>query len=625
VIFSRSTDENGHTTTEAGPAARQTSIQEVAEPPSTDAERQAVTIPALDLDVHLNSAAHQIAVRAQINARNDGKEPLTRIPLQISSSLKWEQIRVSGKSVAFTVATLNSDTDHTGQLHEAAVGLAQPLAPGASVQLDVAYSGEIALSSQRLIAIGTPVAVALHSDWDQISTSFIGLRGFGNVVWYPVSTTPAILGDGARVFDEIGHHKLRNSGARFSARLTVEFPHGQPPTVAVLNGHPAALSVGDARGLDQDVPGIATASISDATLGFETPSLFIAVRKAHASSNVAAWTTPDNEVAVRAWLDAAAAVTPFTVQWLGQHSGVQLTLLDLPDPDDTPYETGGLLAASLHEVPAERLNRVLAHALAHAYTQSAGPSPGWLNEGLATFIESAWLERHGGRDQALGMLEADRSALALLEPASPGTSAGQPLSVATEPVYYRTKGAYVFWMLRDLTSDDALAAALQAYTGASPDQGRQAIKDQALASGALLQKLLRQAGATRDLGWFFADWIDADRGLPDLSIQGVFPNPAQSGTYLVAVNVANSGYAAAEVPVTVRTAKNAVTERVLVPARGKTVERILVIGAPTSVQVNDGTVPETQASVHVTDLSQPAAGEVVSGGSSSARQPPAPQ
>jgi len=36
----------------------------------------------------------------------------------------------------------------------------------------------------------------------------------------------------------------------------------------------------------------------------------------------------------------------------------------------------------------------------------------------------------------------------------------------------------------------------------------------------------------------------------------------------------------------------------LVPARGKVVERILVLGQPTEVEANDGTVPETQASVH---------------------------
>lgn len=613
VIFSRSTDENGQTVTKVGSSAGQPAIQIATEPSAGDADRQAVTFTALDLDVHLIPAAHQIAVRALATVRNDGKTPLGRIPLQISSSLNWEQIRVAGRTVAFPVATLNSDADHTGQLHEAAVPLAEPLAPGASLQLDVAYSGSIVASAQRLVTIGAPEAQALHSDWDQISLPFTGLRGFGNVVWYPVSSVPVILGDGARLFDEIGRHKLRLTGTRFSLRLTVEFPHGQPPAVAVINGRTADLAVKDAHGLDSEVAGIATARVDSSTLGFEAPSLFVAQRKAHAAANLTAWTTSDNEVAVQAWTDAATAVTPFLQGWLGQQPHAKFTLLDLPDPDDAPYETGALLATGLNEGPKDRLQAVLVHALTHAYTR---PVPAWLNEGLATFIESLWVEKHHGRDQALGMLEANRAALALAEPASPGESAGQPLASAIAPVYYRTKAAYVLWMLRDLTSDEALGAALRACNAAA---------DQQATPSCPLQNLLKQAGVTRDLSWFFADWVDADKGLPDLSIDSVFPNAAQGGTYLVAVNLANAGYAAAEIPVTVRTAKSSVTERVLVPGHGSLVHRLVVMGEPTQIEINDGTVPETQASVHVKDLDHPAQalpGQAQSGASSSTQQPP---
>ncbi|MGB6192242.1 MAG: hypothetical protein WBF42_07235 [Terracidiphilus sp.] len=589
VIFSRSTDDNGQTTTQVGPKAGADG-KATSEPSVDDADRIAIVVTALDIDVRLDSLAHQLSARALVTVRNDGKVPLARIPLQISSTLNWEQIRSAGRNLPFTVAVLNSDTDHTGQLHEAAIALAQPLMPGATAQLDVMYSGEVVPAAQRLVTIGTPEAVALHTDWDEISTEFTGLRGFGNVVWYPVTSVPVILGDGARLFDEIGRHKFHNTGSRFAMRLTVEFPHGDAPTVALVNGRPVALTVDDARGLDPGVVGIATAKVENAALGFEEPSLFVAVRKAHAGPNVTAWVTPDNEVAVQFWLDAASTVTPFIERWLGSHANAQLTLLDLPDPEDAPYETGEMLAAPLHEVEADRLNGVLAHALTHAYlAPGAKPTPAWLHEGLATFMESLWVEKKHGRDQALGMLEADRAALAIAEPPSPGTSSGQPLAVATEPIYYRTKAAYVLWMLRDLAGDEALATALHGCASA--------------ADGCSLQALLQQAGSKRDLAWFFSDWVDADKGLPDLTIDGVFPNAAQSGTYLVAVNVANSGYAAAEVPVTVRTAKSTVTERLMVPARGRAVQRLLVVGPPTQVQVNDGTVPETTASVHVTDIS----------------------
>jgi hypothetical protein len=494
-------------------------------------------------------------------------------------------------------------------LHEAAVPLAELLAPAASLQLDVRYSGAIAPSAQRLLAVGTPEDLAIHSDWDQITVPFTGLRGFGNVVWYPVSSVPAILGDGARLFDEIGRQKLRLVGTDFRMHLTVEFPYGQAPTIALINGHPAALKVTDAGG--PEFPGVATAGLENATLGFEAPSLFLAIRKAHPGTNLTAWTLAENEVAVQSWTAAATAVSPFLEDWLGPQPHSQLTLLDLPDPQDAPYETGALLAASLHEAPADQLEGVLVHALAHAFTQpETKPPPAWLSEGFATFMESMWIEKQQGRDRALGTLEAGRSALALEEPASPGESAGQPLKVAISPVYYRTKASYVLWMLRDMVGDAALSAAFRAYA-AAPNSGKEVPVQS-------FENLLKQAGDTHDLSWFFRDWVDADKGLPDLSISSVFPNAAQQGTYLVSVNVANSGYATAEVPITVRTAKASVTARVIVPARGNIVQRLLVMGKPTEVQVNDGTVPETEASMHVTHLDEPPADA-----SSSSSNPPA--
>ncbi len=592
VIFSRSIDENGRTTTQAGPG---NSAQMLPAPIADDSERRAVTFAAMDLDVHLRPEVHQIAVRALLTVRNDGKTPLAHLPLQISSSLNWERIRVEGKDTAFQVATLNSDSDHTGQLHEAAVALAQPLGPGASMKLDVTYSGPISLSAQRLTAIGTPEDVALHSDWDRIDTEFSGLRGFGNVVWYPVSAVPVILGDGARLFDEIGEHKLRMSGARFRLRLTIEFPHGQAPTVALINGHPAELHVTDSAGPGADIAGVATTQLDETALGFEAPSLIVAMRKTHQVGNVTAWILPDNEVAVQSWMDAAATVTPFLQGWLGQSPRAQLTLLDLPDPRDAPYETGALLATSLHEAPHEQLEGLMAHALTHAWMQSPRP---WLSEGVAHFMGTLWIEKQQGRQKALSALEAGRQALALAEPASPGENSGQPLALAIAPVYFRTKATYVLWMLRDVAGDTTLSAALRAYDpshdgdkgpGKNPGPGE-------------FETQVEHAAARSDLAWFFDDWVNADKGLPDLSIESVFPTAQQAGNWLVAINVANSGYASAEVPVTVRTDATSVTQRVRIPARGKAVQRILIQGKPTEVEVNDGTVPESEASVHVTTL-----------------------
>jgi hypothetical protein len=585
-------------------------------PTAEDAERQAVTFTGFDMDVRLRTAEQHIAVRALVTVRNDGKTPLQHIPLEISSSLTWERIRVGNRDVAFPVATLNSDADHTGQLHEAAVPLSAPLAPGASLQLDVTYSGVIAPSAQRLLAIGTPDNLALHSDWDCIGVPFTGLRGFGNVVWYPVSAVPVILGDGARLFDEMGEHKLRLAGAGFRLRLTVEFPHGQAPTVALINGRPAPLTVTDVDSVGPEIAGLATASLESSTLGFEAPSLFVAIRTPHTATNAALWTLPENDSAVPSWATAATAVTPFLQGWLGQRPGVQLTILDLPDPEDAPFETGALLATPIRQATPEQLDGIFAHALTHACIHSLTQSPqAWLDEGLAHFMGTLWMEKQRGRAHALESLETARTALALAEPSSPGQSAGQPLAAAISPVYYRTKAAYVLWMLRDVAGDAALSAALRAY---DPAQDTSRSSGKAAGPGSL-EQLLEQAGDGRDLSWFFADWVYADKGLPDLAIDNVFPSAAQNGNWLVAVNLSNAGYAAAEVPVTVRSDTKTVTQRVLVPARGKVVQRLLIQGKPTEVQVNDGVVPEAQASIHITRLDDAA------NNPSSSSQPAPPQ
>jgi len=595
VIFSRSTDDSGQTTTTVGPAAPKTAGQPVSAPVATDAEREALTFTAFDLDVHLRPVAEQIAVRALLTVRNDSHTPLAHIPLQISSSLDWETIRLAGRDVAFTVAMLNSDVDHTGQLHEAAVALAAPLAPSATLQLDVTYSGSIPQSAQRLITIGTPDDAALHTDWDSIAIDFTGLRGFGNVVWYPVSSVPVILGDGARVFDEMGEHKLRIAGARFRLRLTDEFPHGQAPTIALINGNRVPLTLTEPSTAGPEVAGIASASLDAASLGFEAPSLFLAVRTAHQAANTTLYTIPDDDSAVEGWASAAAFVTPFLQSWLGQAPRSQLTILDLPDPDDAPFETGPLLVTAVRQATPDELDGVFAHALTHAWMSSPRA---WLSEGVAHFMGALWIEKQQGRQKALESLESGRTALALAEPASPGESSGQPLAQAISPVYYRTKATYVFWMLRDLVGDAALSAALRAYSpaedaahGLSPTAGSD-----------YFEKLIERAGLRRDLSWFFSDWVDSDKGLPDIAIDSVFPSHTEGDSWLVAVNLTNSGYAAAEIPVTVSNAAASVTQRVIVPARGKATQRILLQGQPAQVQANDGTVPETEASIHIRRL-----------------------
>jgi hypothetical protein len=477
-------------------------------------------------------------------------------------------------------------------LHEAAVELGQALLTGASIDLDVLYSGTIEATGRRLISVGTPEDSAAHSEWDVIGTEFTGLPGFGNVVWYPVSSVPVILGDGARLFDEIGRQKLLAQGSAFRLRLTAEFPHAQPPTVAVVNGHALKLSVSDANGSAADVPGVAIADTGETKLSFESPSLFVTTETAHSGTHLTVHTRPDGDAAAKSWLAAANSVSPMMERWLGTQARTELTVIDLPDGEDAPWESGPLLAIPVRDGAPGQMEPVLAHAMTHAWMAA---SPYWLNEGAANFMGTLWDDQQHHREHALATLEGGRGALALAEPPSPGEAQGQPLAKATSPVYYRTKAAWVLWMLRDIVGDEALSAALRSSNAAGTDD-----------SGQAFEEGLKAAAPRRDFKWLFTDWIDADHGLPDLSVDKVFPNAVQAGNWLVSVTISNSGYAAAEVPVTVRSLTYTTTERVLVPARGTVTPRLLVQGKPTEAQVNDGTVPETQATVHVMHLDEAA-------------------
>jgi hypothetical protein len=575
VLFSRSdTQTTSRKTTPPIPA---TSVTEKV----TDAERSAITFTAYTLDVHLTPSNHSLNVLAHVTLHNSGSRSLFVIPLQLSSTLNFEGVSRDGKALPFTQQTINSDTDHTGQLHEAAIQLPTPLVPGASATLQVAYSGTIEVSSKRLEALGSPESAADHSDWDRISEDFTGLRGFGNVVWYPVASVPALLGDGDKVFTEIGAQKLRSANAAVAINLTLEY-YLVPPTVIVLDGH-SILVPKPSVTPTINYPGVLTCALPPTRLGFAVPSLFLGYGTISRANGVHIYANSNDQSGTQALLNAANAVEPLVTQWLGPKPKSPITVIDLPESHDLTWEQGNLLLTSLSNQSSNDDSAMMSRALAHARFQSPRE---WLNEGVATFMQTLWIEHTSTRDHALESLEAERRALALAEPATPGDSPGEPLIHASDPVYYRTKATFVLWMLRDLTTDDQLAAALQAYSPAADT------------TPGYFQGLIRRTSG-KDLQWFFDNWVYNDRGLPDLTIAATHTSPASGpGLYLIAVDIVNNGYAETNVPVTVRSANNTLTERVLLPAQTRTVHRMLVQGIPDQVIVNNGIVPEVAADIH---------------------------
>ncbi|WP_263383038.1 M1 family aminopeptidase [Granulicella arctica] len=562
-------------------------------PEMTAAGRDAPTFINYDLDVHLAPAKSQITVRSSLDVRNDGTEPLRYLALQISSTLMWESFAISGAEkntpVIFGQHEIDTDADHTGKANEAIITLPQPLAPGAVVSLTAFYSGEIRPSAERLERIGAPVDQAASADWDQISAESTAIRGFGDVLWYPVAAEPVFLGDGAKLFQAVGKNRLRQAQTKIHLRLTVQYV-GDPPDAAFFCGRREQFV---ATSENQDVPvvespGIATADFEAEKLGFRSPSLFLTDRAATVTSDTLIAAVTDHYDALPQYGAGAALVKPLLTEWLGT---VPLSQLMILDHSGQPFEDGAFLVLPMRASSAATLAPSLVHTLAHAWFRSTHP---WLDEGVSQFMSLLWTEQNQGRAAAVEMLQQQANALALVEPEIvPGNdNVGQSLIHASDDVYYRTKASAVLWMLRSAAGDDALKQTLIAYR-----------KDRKQDSDPVGFELALEKNSHKDLRWFFDDWVYRDRGLPDLTIVNVTPRalPPQGGKpagWLVSAEVRNDGDAVADVPVTVRSGTLSATERLRIPGHSSTSTRILFEGTPDEVQVNDGTVPEMRNSVH---------------------------
>jgi len=554
-----------------------------------DATRRAILFTKYALDVRLETRDATMHARAILTVKNDSAAALDAIPLQISSSLQWEAINAGGKPLRFAHHTVATDADHTGAMNEALVTLASPLAPGGEQTLTVFYSGSAAPSAKRLETIGTPPDVAIHADWDGVRDEFTGLRGFGNVLWYPVCNVPVVLGDSDRFFSEIGMTKLRERAAMVSMTVTEEFS-GAAPTVAFLDGIPVTVEATPPTG-GSDLPGIATAKLSETRLGFATPTLFLAHRTLETGNHLKLYARQSDAAATQSYMTAASILTSQMTDWFGAKPKSDLSILDPAEAEDNPSEERALVVTNIANVDPKKLLGPMSHVLTHAYFQSPQP---WLEEGVAQFMASVWTERRDGREAAITQMDNMRGALSLAETGDPDRDAGQPLIAAHDPIFYRTKATYVFWMLRGIVGDKPLAAALAQY-GTTQDAKQDQSSDD-------FQHLLERA-SNQKLDWFFNDWVNRDRGLPVLNIEAITPSKGSTeGSYIVAVTVSNAGTAVADVPVTLYSTDATVTERMRIEPKGRATRRFLVNGRPQQVQVNDGTTPETEASVHRKDI-----------------------
>src|SRR2546427_12027788 len=206
-------------------------------------DREAFTFTNYDLDVRVEPEQQRLAVRGKLTLRNDSASAQKNISLQVSSTLDWRSIQVSGKPVQFVTQPYTSDIDHTGVLSEAIVTLPQPVLPKGTIELEIGYEGTIPLDATRLTRIGVPEELAKHSDWDQIGRSFTAVRGIGYVAWYPVAIEAANLSEGNSVFSAAGRWKRREAEASMRIRLEAPTLAEQDTAPTILCGGPSTQAL----------------------------------------------------------------------------------------------------------------------------------------------------------------------------------------------------------------------------------------------------------------------------------------------------------------------------------------------------------------------------------------------
>ena len=557
--------------------------------PALSLDREAFTFTKYDLTVTVEPEQQRLGVRGKIILRNDSQSPQKNLSLQISSTLHWSSIQFEGKPADFTSQTYTTDIDHTGALTEAIVSLPRAIAPKQTVDLEIGYEGTIPQDATRLTRIGVPAEVARHSDWDRISPSFTGLRGVGYVAWYPIATDAANLSEGNAVLEEVGRWKQRESQAGMKITFIQSENWGSDRKL-FCDSRIAPLAVEQAGGTAReqtecDFDSLASTNPLFLIGNFETldqPAVRVSYLAEHKSG-------------AENYIEAVEETAPFIDKWFGDHKEnpkAKAEVVELPDPDAAPFASGNML---LMPLTAKESALLLSSLEQLAHLDFPSPRP-WIYDGLAHYAQLAFLQERGERPAVLNYLQSHRDALLSSEKQipAPGDNHAAENSLINSPddFYIQAKAMNVWWMLRDIVGEPALHAALHNYKSADD-------KD-----AYYMQKLI-EAQAHRDLSWFFNDWVYRDRGLPDFRIVSVYPRPLLTGGYMLTVLVENLGEAAAEVPVTLHMQDKEASDRLIVPGKSKASVRIHASIMPHQVTVNDGSVPESDASNNVYKIEAP--------------------
>ena len=572
------------------------------------------------------------------------------------------------KALTYVTHPYESDIDHTGSLSEAVVTLPQAIAPGGSVQLEVTYSGQILQDGTRLERIGAPKETAAANDWDVVSSEFTAVRGAGYVAWYPVAMESVSLKDGHDYGLELGRWRAREAEAQmvFSV-MGAAAPLKVAMNDLLRSDRGSGVGPGGCEVVGHESHCWSASTFFFDPLGYRVPIFFAGknCQDTRHSLDVCSSSPTDQ---VQGLITAALVVEPQIREWLGDgrpSAGVEVFQLA---EGAAAFDSGLVLLTPMSDLRQGPARVRLAHTFAHAAFYSPRPwiYEGLANFMQALVVEQengrdAAIDYMRQQLPAVVQEEKENQAAALqgLKPQSSldhnGTpegvplqrspqglkptskqnangapedashqrkpeatsgniqgsdrpaiegSAGTSLIAAGDELLYRSKAMYVWWMLRDMLGDAVIKGALGKY---KPDEDK---------DSAYMQRLLEQEARTRrvfpkiKLEQFFDDWVYRDRGLPDCSVKSTFTRKLLSSPgnehYMATITVANIGNAGAEIAVTISAGEHErVAKKLAVAGRGEASIRIPTVNIPTSVELNDGSVPESDTSNNSASIAAP--------------------
>jgi hypothetical protein len=406
------------------------------------------------------------------------------------------------------------------------------------------------------------------------------------VAWYPIATESADFSEGNSLFEVSDRWKAREAKEEMKVDLCTGLVDSTMPFM-IMNEPPR--KEGNGGGYDDHICRLYRFE----PLGTVTPTFALANYVSTFKAPLTLLSLPGHEAGAATYSNALEPATKFVSEWFGQPS-VPVTIADFADPNSAPFESGTLLMASMAAEDSKLAGINLVHELVHSALPSSRP---WVYEGLAHFAEAMYRQQQGGRQAALDFLGLHRAAFLDSEKevsAAPQKSVGQPLASTFDETYYRSKAAYVWWMLRDMVGDDVLKQSIRKYRA----------EDDTVKDPKYVERLIESA-AKRDLSWFFDDWVYQDRGLPDFHVQSVHPWKTEKGAQIVTVTLENLGNAGAEVPFKILFEGGEITKRIEVRAKATATTRVEVPGTASEVVINDGSVPESDLTNNVFQISAP--------------------